>query len=109
MEIVDKFLEVGIHNEYTDWMDSIIHKESLFFASWNVEDGLSLLNELKSIFLGVAAEDSYSDYIFLDIISTTMMIYKQKYAFLRMMPNNFTLTKTFSRKKVTKQVFLLDR
>ena len=45
-------------------MDSIIHKEISFFASWNVEDGLSLLNEFKTIFLGVAAEDSYSDYIF---------------------------------------------
>tara|TARA_B100001287_G_C22416066_1_gene404652 strand:+ start:249 stop:386 length:138 start_codon:yes stop_codon:yes gene_type:complete len=45
-------------------MYSIIHKERSFFASWNVEDGLYLLNELKTIFLGVAAEDSYSDYIF---------------------------------------------
>ena len=55
MEIVDKFLEGGIHNEYTDWMNSIIKKERSFFASWNVEDGLSLLNELKTIFLVVAA------------------------------------------------------
>ena len=45
-------------------MNSIIQKERSFFASWNVEDGLSLLNELKTIFLGVAVEDSYSDYIF---------------------------------------------
>ena len=65
MKIVDNFLEGGIHNEYTDWIDSIIHKERSFFALWNVEDGLSLLNELKIIFPGVAAEDSYSGYIFL--------------------------------------------
>ena len=55
--VIDNFLEGGIYNEYTDWMDSIIHLKRSFFASWDGEDWLSLPNELKTIFLGVGAKD----------------------------------------------------
>ena len=59
-------MDGGIYDQYTDWMDSINYKERAYFASWDVEDGLSLPNELKTIFLGVSVEDSFTGYIFIE-------------------------------------------
>ena len=64
--VVDNFMDGGIYDQYTDWMDSINYKQRAYFASWDVEDGLSLPNELKTIFLGVSVEDSFTGYIFIE-------------------------------------------
>ena len=63
---VDTFIEGGMYNKVTEWMDSIIYKGRQYFSSWHVEDGLTLPNDLKSVFLTVIPEDSYSGFIHLE-------------------------------------------
>ncbi len=62
-EIIDFLMYDSIWNEPRDWMQAIANKERTVAASWENKKGNSLPSDLKSVFLYVAAEDTYTGYI----------------------------------------------
>jgi hypothetical protein len=62
-EIMDFLMHDSIWNEPRDWMQAISNKERTLAAKWEEKKGNSLPSDLKSIFLYVAAEDTYTGYI----------------------------------------------
>ena len=62
-ENIDFLMYDSIWNEPRDWMQAIQNGERTLAARWENKNGMSLPSDLTSIFLYVAAEDSYTGYI----------------------------------------------
>ena len=62
-ENIDFLMHDSIWNEPRDWMQAVENGERTLAAKWEGEKSKSLPSDLESIFLYVAAEDSYTGYI----------------------------------------------
>lgn len=62
-ENIDFLMYDSIWNEPRDWMQAIANGERTLAAKWDGKKGNGLPSDLDSIFLYVAAEDTYTGYI----------------------------------------------
>lgn len=69
-ENIDFLMYDSIWNEPRDWMQAISNGERRLAAQWDSKKGNGLPSELESIFLYVAAEDTYTGYIAIEYAFT---------------------------------------
>ena len=81
-ETSDFLMYDSIWKEPRDWMQAIANGERHLAAQWDKKKGLDLPNELDSICLYAAAEDTYSGYIAIEYAFSNFETSKQEIGML---------------------------
>jgi len=81
-ELIDMLMYDSIWNEPRDWMQAINNGERTLAARWENRKQAQLPSDLESVFLYVAAADTYSGYIAIEYAFDNFVASEQEIAML---------------------------